>query len=74
MLLQIINRVLSNNDLPIIDSLNPQLRFREDLDMDSIMLAELTVRIEDEYNIDVFEDGMVFTIDDILKKINKMNS
>jgi acyl carrier protein len=74
MLLQIINKVLTNNDLPQIESLEPQLRFREDLDIDSIMLAELTVRIEDEYNIDVFEDGMVFTIEDIWKKINKMNS
>lgn len=70
MLLEIINRVLTNNDLSPISFLDPQLRFREDLDMDSIMLAELTVRIEDEYDIDVFEDGMVFTIADIVEKID----
>jgi acyl carrier protein len=69
MLLDIINRVLVNNDLYPIDNLDPTLRFREDLELDSIMLAELTVRIEDEYNIDVFEDGMVYTIEDILVKI-----
>jgi acyl carrier protein len=69
MLLDIINRVLVNNDLYPIDNLDPNLRFREDLELDSIMLAELTVRIEDEYNIDVFEDGMVYTIEDILVKI-----
>jgi acyl carrier protein len=69
MLLDIINRVLVNNDLYPIDALDPTLRFREDLELDSIMLAELTVRIEDEYNIDVFEDGMVYTIGDILVKI-----
>jgi acyl carrier protein len=69
MLLEIINRVLTNNELQSISSLNPQLRFREELDMDSIMLAELTVRIEDEYNVDVFENGMIYTIGDILNQI-----
>jgi acyl carrier protein len=66
MLLEIINRVLTNNDLQPISSLDHQIRFREDLDMDSIMLAELAVRIEDEYDIDIFENGMINTIGDIL--------
>ncbi len=66
----IINLVLTNNDLTAIDELNPQLRFREDLEMDSIVLAELTVRVEDAFNIDVFEEGMIYTIEDIIKKIS----
>jgi acyl carrier protein len=68
-LLDIINKVLSNNDLKTIDQLDPHLRMREDLDMDSITIAELTVRVEDEYGIDVFEDGMIYTLGDIMKKI-----
>ncbi len=68
-LLDIINTVLYNNDLPKINELDPKLRFTQDLGLDSIMLAELTVRIEDEYDIDVFEDGMIFTIGDIVVKI-----
>jgi acyl carrier protein len=69
MLLDIINTVLINNDLYPIDELDASLRFREDLELDSIMLAELTVRIEDKYNIDVFENGMIYTVGDILMKL-----
>jgi acyl carrier protein len=69
MLLDIINTVLLNNELFPIDELDPTLRFREDLELDSIMLAELTVRIEDKFEIDVFENGMIFTIGDVLNKL-----
>jgi len=39
--------------------------------MDSLDLAELTVRIEDEFGVDIFEDGMIDTVQEILDKINK---
>jgi acyl carrier protein len=64
-LLEIINYVLINNELNVINKIDEKLRFKEDLELDSIMLAELTVRIEDEFNIDIFENGMVFTIGDV---------
>ncbi len=70
-LLNIINIVLVNNDLFPIDELDSTLRLREDLELDSIMLAELTVRIEDEFNVDVFEKGMIFTIGNLMEKINE---
>lgn len=65
-LFQIINTVLSNNDLKTIDKVDPNLSLQGDLEMDSIILAELTVRIEDEFDVDIFENGMVHTIQDIL--------
>lgn len=39
------------------------------LGLDSLDLAELTVRIEAEYDVDIFEDGVVTTIGEILAKI-----
>lgn len=66
---QIINTVLSNNDLKTIDKVEPTLSLQGDLEMDSIILAELTVRIEDEFDVDIFENGMVHTIGDILQLI-----
>ena len=65
-LFQIINTVLSNNDLKTIDKIDPTLSLQGALEMDSIILAELTVRIEDEFDVDIFENGMVHTIQDIL--------
>lgn len=65
-LFEIINTVLNNNELKKIDKIDPTLSLQNDLEMDSIILAELTVRIEDEFDVDVFENGMVHTIEDIV--------
>jgi len=70
-LFEIINKVLSNNDLKAIDKLDPKLSLQGELEMDSIILAELTVRIEDEFEIDIFENGMVHTIQDIMDILKK---
>ena len=64
-LLEIINEVLSKSN-NTIESISSEM----DLGMDSMNLAFLTVLIEDEYGIDVFENGMVSKISDIEKKIN----
>lgn len=68
-LLNIINNVLENNKKTKIDSMDLSLKLRDDLDLDSLALAELTVKIESEFGIDIFEDGLVFTIGEIVNKI-----
>jgi acyl carrier protein len=68
-LLEIINEVLSDSDSQV-ESITSETDLRNDLGMDSMNLALLTVLIEDEYGVDVFEDGMVSTFADIEKKIN----
>lgn len=68
-LLEIINEVLSKSN-NTIESISSEMDLRNDLGMDSMNLAFLTVLIEDEYGIDVFENGMVSKISDIEKKIN----
>ena len=69
-LLEIINRVLDSNDKDVIDNISDSINLKNDLGFDSFMLAELTVEIEEETGIDIFKDEMVFTISDILKKLN----
>ncbi len=68
-LLQIVNTILENRGKNIVDDINPDTNLRNDLGFDSLDLAELTVRIEAEYDVDIFEDGVVMTIGDITKKI-----
>ena len=70
-LLNIINEIRSLKGLNEISSLNRNMDLREDLALSSFDLAELTVRIEDEYDIDIFEDGLVNTIGEILDKLSK---
>ena len=44
-----------------------------DLGLSSFDLASLTVKIEDEYDVDIFEDGIVLTVGEIVT-ILKENS
>lgn len=68
-LLIIINTIRSNKLLPVVDELMPKMDLRTDLGFDSLDLAELTVRIENEYDIDVFEDGIITKVEEIIRKI-----
>lgn len=55
-----------------IDSeINSETKLREDLGLTSFDLAELTVKIEDEFDIDIFEDGLVSTVGEIFAKLEK---
>jgi acyl carrier protein len=68
---EIINIVLEKNNKGKIEELNKEASLRDDLGMDSLDLAELTVRIEDEYDIDIFEDGIIDKVGEIIEKISK---
>ena len=58
----------NKQDKPV-ETLTEKMRLREDLNLDSFDLAELTVKIEDEFDIDIFEDGLVLTVGEILNKL-----
>lgn len=73
-LLEIINHVLANNRLQTIEVLSPGARLREDLGMDSINLAELSVRLEDAFGVDVFDQGMISTLGELITKLNTQSN
>jgi len=65
----IINTVLKNRGKNEVENIHEISHLRNDIGFDSLDLAELTVRIEAEYDVDIFEDGPVYTIGEILQKI-----
>jgi acyl carrier protein len=67
--LKIINIIRSSNNLNTFDSIHPSNNLRNDIEFTSLDLAELTVRIEDEFGVDIFEDGLVNTIGEIYQKL-----
>lgn len=69
--LEIVNLIRASKNLPVLDAVEDATRLREDLEMTSFDMAELTVRIEDEYGIDIFEDGLVNTVGEIYAKLQK---
>ena len=66
-----INEINEMNDKALLNNISEDMRLREDLDLDSMDLAILTAKIEDKYNIDVFEDGIVKTVGEIVIKLEK---
>ena len=70
-LTNIINQVLTNKGKATVGTISESTTLRNDIGFDSLDLAEFTVRLEEKYGIDIFEDGLVDTIGDVMKKINK---
>lgn len=70
-LLNIINTVLRNRGKKELTIIRESDLLRNDIGFDSLDLAELTVRIEATFDVDIFEDGIVNTIGEILDKLNK---
>jgi acyl carrier protein len=73
-LLFVLNSVLNNAGLDTINTLEPAATLRDDLELDSISIAELIASIDVEFDVDINEGEMVQTIGDIMDKLssNKM--
>lgn len=48
-----------------VETISAGTKLREGLNLTSFDLAELTVKIVDEFDIDIFEDGLVSTVGEI---------
>lgn len=70
-LLSVVNEVRTNKGQPSVETLASSLRWREDLGFESLDLAELTVRIEEKFGVDVFADGLVTTVGEVMQKLEK---
>ena len=68
-LLEIINEILEDKDRATIDTIDENTSLRRDIGMDSIDLAVLTARIDEAYDVDIFEDGIIDTVGEVLKKL-----
>lgn len=67
---EIINEILKENDIDVsVDQINESTKLTDDLGFDSFSLAHLTVEIESEFGIDIFENGVISTVGDIYKQL-----
>lgn len=65
----IIRLIQDNKGAPSRAPIAAETRFREDLGFDSFDLAELTVHVEENFGVDVFESGVVDTIGEVCEKL-----
>lgn len=68
--LDIINLIRRNKDLKPLNKIEESFKLRDEIEFTSFDLAELTVRIEDEFGIDIFQDGLVVTVGEIYEKLS----
>ena len=68
-ILNIINYIRKSKGMVGLDTISATDSLREDIGFTSFDLAELTVRIEDEFDIDIFEDGLISTVGEIFEKL-----
>lgn len=68
--LEVINDIRASKNMEAVVTLNEGDKLRDDLGLTSFDLAELTVRIEDEFDIYIFEDGLVNTVGEIYAKLS----
>lgn len=64
-LLSIINHILLSKGKAEMSSIHSNMNLKNDLGFDSFDLAELTVRIEDIFSVDIFSNGLIYTIGEI---------
>jgi len=69
---EIINDILEKKEgASTVENLSEDTSLTADLGFDSLDLAEMTVQLEDEYGVDVFEDDIVDQVSEVLEKLNK---
>lgn len=68
--LEIIKNILTENDIEIsVEEINDSTILTDDLGLDSFNLAQLTVEIESEFGVDIFENGIISTVGDIFNQL-----
>lgn len=69
--LEIINYIRVGKGLPVLSKIQGSDVLRDEIGFTSFDLAELTVRIEDEFDVDIFENGLVSTVSEIYDLLRK---
>ncbi len=66
-MLEVVKNVLKDQ-LGVEEEINLESRLREDLNIDSLLAVQLSVLLENEYNIDITEEELskLMTIKDVL--------
>lgn len=65
----IINQILGYKNRSL-DKLPEDATNLRDVGLDSLDLAELTVKVEHKFGVDVFEDGLLNTFGELYNKLN----
>lgn len=69
-LLKIINSIYRRDFRYKLTDLKPEMKLGDDLGFDSLDIAELSIKIEMDFGVDVFKGKMLFTVGEIMDALN----
>ena len=67
----LLNTLRENKGLEPVVAITSATHLRTELGLDSLDLAELTVRLEKETGVDVFAEGIVGTVGEVLERLGE---
>ena len=68
--IEIIKNLILENDIEVsTEEINDSTSLTNDLGLDSFNLAQLTVEIESEFGVDIFENEVISSVGDIFKQL-----
>lgn len=70
-ILALVNEVLEEMGREQVESIGLETKLREDLGLDSLELAVLTVKVEAAFGVDIFANGNVATIEEVVRKLEE---
>lgn len=70
-LLDIFNDIREEKGEDRLEEITENTSLRRDIGFDSFDLALLTAKLEDEFDVDVFEGGIIDSVADILNLVEK---
>jgi len=68
-ILEIMNGIRRKHNLEELKEISSSQTLRGDFGFDSFDLAELTVKIEDETGVDIFENGIIDSVGEMLSRL-----
>ena len=68
--IEIILNIIKENDVPMkVLDIGDSTLLIDDLELDSFNLAQLTVEIESEFGVDIFENGVIESVGEIFSQL-----
>jgi len=67
----VVNQVRHWAGQPTVCELQQSDRLQDDLNLDSLQLAELSIILEAKFGVDVFADGIVRTVGEVAEMIER---
>lgn len=69
--LELINEALYDHGKLPITQFNKTDSLKDDLGIDSLTMVDIVVKFEDEFGIDIFEGGMIYSVKELLNVVSR---